>query len=293
MTPPYLPASSLESYTGTFSFISSRLYTNIRRSHPTYDICKPKTFPYITLATIEKHCPYQGYPDLPEGVAYERNVLERYEAMYTTAERAESAMVNGPLHKRYPFNYDQFDKPKEKIGMSMAEYWDYVTHKTKPASQGSKIRKGCPSLCANWGCAKNKQEAAKLRGKLSEQRSELEATREDLKEYVARKASEIHNLEATVVRVQKDHTLLLRRAENAEQEYRILNKSWERMVQRVSDLEGREGRTEHLEKLCVRLQEQNAMLKRGRTKKRPREEPDDGVAGSNRASKNVRIDEED
>jgi hypothetical protein len=35
------------------------------------------------------------------------------------------------------------------------------------------------------------------------------------------------------------------------------------------------------------------MLKSGGTKKRPREVPDDGVPGSDRASKRTKVDEED
>ena len=112
----------LRTYEGTFSFVSSRLYDNIRYAMPDYDKNDPKTWPYVTLAAIEKHRPYQGYPDLPAGVAYQRSITKRYEDMYSAKERIQSASMNGSFYKRYPFNYDEHDEPKEKVGMSMAEY---------------------------------------------------------------------------------------------------------------------------------------------------------------------------
>jgi hypothetical protein len=109
VAPPYISVPGLKHYDGTFSFVTSRLHANITRALPTYDKTDPKTWPYVTLATIDCHAPYQDYPDLPTGVAYERKVMERYEAMYSALERASSVGMNGAFHQRYPFNFDRFE----------------------------------------------------------------------------------------------------------------------------------------------------------------------------------------
>ncbi|KAI4949603.1 hypothetical protein J4E91_005343 [Alternaria rosae] len=156
----------LPRYEGTFSFVSSRLYASIKRAIPTYEKEDPKTWPYVTLSTIEKLRPYQGYPDLPTGVAYQREAMKRYENMYTPQERATAASVNGPLHQRYPYNYDRFDEPKEKVD--------------------------------------TRREAARLRGSLFDKDSQLFSCQSDLKEYETTEKLRRRALEDAEYEVEKE-----------------------------------------------------------------------------------------
>jgi hypothetical protein len=197
MAPPYISVPDLQYYDGTSSFVTSRLHANITRNLPTYDKTDPKTWPYVTLATIKRHTPYQGCPDLPTGVAYERQVLERYEAMYSALECAYSAGMNGPFHQRYPFNYDRFEVPKEEVGMSSVEYRSYMGDTTAvrddweqttfgiasdddipyPSPKSANGKRGEHTeernTCGNKKCPENRRELAKLRGKLFNKESQL------------------------------------------------------------------------------------------------------------------------
>ena len=204
---------------------------------PTYDKEDPKTWPYVTLSTIEKLRPYQGYPDLPTGVAYQREAMKRYENMYTPQERAISASVNGPLHQRYPYNYDRFDEPKEKVGMSGAEYRSYMAN-TTPMPSTPRVREreeweqdipdsaiDCdtppggrmesapptpatrtqpPSRCTDKTCTDTRREAARLRGSLFDKDSQLLSCQSDLKEYETTEKLRRRALEDAEYEVEKE-----------------------------------------------------------------------------------------
>ena len=180
-------------FDGAFSFTTSRLHANIERLLPEYNKRDPRTWPLVTLAVVEKQRPYHGFPDLPTGVAYERAVTKRYEEVYTVMERAEIASMNGSFHERYPYNYDENDAPKEKVGMSLAEYFKYMAKSA--AANVDEIRYPERNLtvnsskdtncqpCTNSGCVEMKREVARLQGELFDKGSQLMSSQEYLREY--------------------------------------------------------------------------------------------------------------
>ena len=303
----------LPRYEGTFSFVSSRLYASIKRAIPTYDKEDPKTWPYVTLSTIEKLRPYQGYPDLPTGVAYQREAMKRYENMYTPQERAIAASVNGPLHQRYPYNYDRFDEPKEKVGMSGAEYRSYMANTTpmpstprvrereeweqdipdsaidcdtppggrmESASPTPATRPQPPSRCTNKTCTDTRREAARLRGILFDKDSQLLSCQSDLKEYETTEKLRRRALEDAEYEVEKEK----QRADAAERECMLRMEGNIRLQQRVRDLEGKVKQAQDLDGYCVELEGEIERLNRVREVEE--EESDDG--DDSRARKRMR-----
>jgi len=303
----------LPRYEGTFSFVSSRLYASIKRAMPTYDKEDPKTWPYVTLSTIEKLRPYQGYPDLPTGVAYQREAMKRYENMYTPQERAISASVNGPLHQRYPYNYDRFDEPKEKVGMSGAEYRSYMANTTpmpstprvrereeweqdipdsaidcdtppggrmESASPTPATRTQPPSRCTDKTCTDTRREAARLRGSLFDKDSQLLSCQSDLKEYETTEKLRRRALEDAEYEVEKEK----QRADAAEKECMLRMEGNIRLQQRVRELEGKVKQAQDLDGYCVELEGEIERLNRVREVEE--EESDDG--DDSRARKRMR-----
>ncbi|KAI4908277.1 hypothetical protein J4E90_008901 [Alternaria incomplexa] len=300
----------LPRYEGTFSFVSSRLYASIKRAIPTYDKEDPKTWPYVTLSTIEKLRPYQGYPDLPTGVAYQREAMKRYESMYTPQERAIAASVNGPLHQRYPYNYDRFDEPKEKVGMSGAEYRSYMANTTpmpstprvrereeweqdipdsaidcdtppggrmESASPTPATRTQPPSRCTNKTCTDTRREAARLRGTLFDKDSQLLSCQSDLKEYETTEKLRRRALEDAEYEVEKEK----QRADAAERECMLRMKGNIRLQQRVRELEGKVKQAQDLDGYCVELEGEIERLNGVRDGEED-EESDDGDDGRSR-----------
>jgi hypothetical protein len=281
----------LPRYDGTFSFTSSRLYDNIRRVIFTYDEGDPKTWPYVTLSTIEKHCPYQGYPDLPTGVAYQREAMKRYEDMYSPEERNITASVNGSLHQRYPFNYDKFGEPKEKVGMSGAEYRSYMATivtmpstprvreewedtvpdsaidcNTPPAYRGQKestsptlgIRARDRDFCTNKKCTKIKREAARLRGELFDKESQLMGSQGDLKEYETSEGLRRRAMDDAKYQLEREK----RRGDAAEKECMLRMEINIKLLQRMRDLEMKVKQMDDLDTYCAQLEAE--IEKRGR-----------------------------
>jgi len=280
---------------------------------PTYDKEDPKTWPYVTLSTIEKLRPYQGYPDLPTGVAYQREAMKRYENMYTPQERAISASVNGPLHQRYPYNYDRFDEPKEKVGMSGAEYRSYMANTTpmpstprvrereeweqgipdsaidcdtppggrmESASPTPATRTQPPSRCTDKTCTDTRREAARLRGSLFDKDSQLLSCQSDLKEYETTEKLRRRALEDAEYEVEKEK----QRADAAEKECMLRMEGNIRLQQRVRELEGKVKQAQDLDGYCVELEGEIERLNRVREVEE--EESDDG--DDSRARKRMR-----
>ncbi|KAG9187362.1 hypothetical protein G6011_05233 [Alternaria panax] len=274
----------LPRYDGTFSFTSSRLYDNIKRVVPAYDKKDPKTWPYVTISSIEKHCPYHGYPDLPTGVAYQREAMKRYEDMYSPEERSITASVNGPLHRRYPFNYDEFDEPKERVGMSGAEYRSYMaTTATVPptprlmreeweddvpdsaidcdtppayreqgesASPTPGIRPRNRNVCRNAKCAETKREVARLRGHLFDKGSQLVSLQEDVKEYETTEGLRRRAMDDARWQLEKEK----RRADTAERECMLRVEANIKLVRRLRDLEVKVKEVDELDAYCAQLE---------------------------------------
>ncbi|KAI4709267.1 hypothetical protein J4E89_006015 [Alternaria sp. Ai002NY15] len=299
----------LPRYEGTFSFVSSRLYASIKRAIPTYDKEDPKTWPYVTLSTIEKLRPYQGYPDLPTGVAYQREAMKRYENMYTPQERAIAASVNGPLHHRYPYNYDRFDEPKENVGMSGAEYRSYIASTTpmpstprvrereeweqdipdsaidcstpsagrpSSASPTPATRPQPPSHCTNKTCTDTRREAARLRGSLFDKDSQLLSCQSDLKEYETTEKLRRRALEDAEYEVEKEK----QRADMAERECMLRMEGNIRLQQRVRELEGKVKQAQDLDGYCVELEGEIERLNRVREEEEEEQESDADDGGS-------------
>ncbi|CAN9140036.1 unnamed protein product [Alternaria sp. RS040] len=293
----------LPHYDGTFSFTSSRLYENIKRVFSTYNNKDPKTWPYVTLSTIEKHCPYQGYPDLPTGVAYEREVMKRYENMYSPEERAVAASANGSLHQRFPFNYDKLDEPKEKVGMSGGEYRAYMattpiapsTPRTMreeweddvpdsaidcdtPPGYREQPERASPTLgiralkrvsCTKKKCVEIKREADRLRGELFDKESQLVSAQADLKEYEATEGLRRRAIHDAQFELEKEK----QRADVAEKNCMLRMETNLRLLRRLNELEMNAKETEELDKYCVQLEAEIEALNSGRaTKKRGREQ---------------------
>ncbi|KNG45879.1 hypothetical protein DDE82_003839 [Stemphylium lycopersici] len=267
----------LKTYEGTFSFVSSRLYDNIKYAMPGYDKNDPKNWPYVTLATIEKHRPYQGYPDLPAGVAYQRSITKRYEDMYSAEERIQSASMNGSFHKRYPFNYDEHDEPKEKVGMFVAEYRRYMANGCElPLPQ---LRSGKSStaenqawdrkLCANKTCIQIKREAARLRGHLFDKESQLMSSQQDLKEYETTEVLRRNAINDAEFEQEREKQC----ADAAEKECMLLMESNIKLMSRIRDLEVKASQIDDLGAYCTQLEaEIGALENKGTVEKRGRDE---------------------
>jgi hypothetical protein len=291
----YLSTLDLHPFDGTFSFTTSRLHANITRALPTYDKTDPKTWPYVTLATIERHGPYQGYLDLPTGVAYERQALERYEAMYSAEERAYSATMNGTFHERYPFNYDRFELPKESVGMSSVEYRSYMGDATavqeewedatftaddndvpypSPKTPSNKRRDTeNHSNCANPKCTETRRELAKLRGTLFDKESQLLSSQSELQEYEATETLRRNTLSDAEFQLEKEKL----RAEAAEKDCMLKIEGNIELLKRIQELEMRVAEVEDLEAYSAELEGVVAKLRgegkvKGGSKKRAREE---------------------
>ncbi|KAL1801626.1 hypothetical protein ACET3X_001968 [Alternaria dauci] len=274
----------LPRYDGTFSFTSSRLYENIKRVTPTYNKKDPKTWPYVTLSTIEKHSPYRGYPDLPTGVAYQREAMRRYEDMYSSEDRETAACVNGSLHQRYPFNYDKFDEPKETVGMSRVEYQAYMATtvaapstprimreewendvpdsaidcdtppghrgRTESASPTLGIRARNRNFCTNKKCVEIKREADRLRGELFDKESQLVSSLGDLKEYESTEGLRRRAMQEAEFELEKEK----QRADAAEKECMLRMEANIRLGSRLRELEMKVKEMDELDAYCVQLE---------------------------------------
>ena len=180
----------MQPYRGPFSFVTSQLHSDVKTILPDYDEHDPKTWPYVTMEAVEKHGKYSGYTDLLEGIAYERSVMKRYESMYSAADRKHIASVNGSFHKRCPCKYDEHDKPKSQVGMSHAEYRNYMATAAKDTSANtpaSKLRRPQQKRkydtkrnkshdarrCANKKCLETRREAARLWGELFDRENQV------------------------------------------------------------------------------------------------------------------------
>jgi hypothetical protein len=295
--------TALPRYDGTFSFTSSRLYENIKRVFPTYDNYDPKTWPYVTLSTIEKHCPYQGYPDLPTGVAYQREATKRYEDLYSPEDRTVAASVNGSLHQRFPFNYDKFDEPKEQVGMSGAEYRAYMGTTLAAPSTPCIMREGweddipdsaidCDTLpnyreqlesasptlgikalnrvfCAKKKCVDIKREADRLRGELFDKESQLVSSQADLKEYETTEGLRRRAMYDAQFELEKEK----QRADDAEKRCMLRMEENLRLFRRLNDLEMKVKEMEELDAYCVQLEAEIEALNGERaTEERGREQ---------------------
>ena len=271
-------------YKGTFSFVSSRLYNNIKSVLPHYNEKDPETWPYIALATIEKHCPYRGYPDLPTGVAYERSVLERYEEMYSAEERRQGASLNGSFHERYPFNYDEHDVLKDQVDITSSEYGGYIEDEPDVAVDEPDVVADEPDVvadaedvedelqrpqrertstagntvlnheyCSNRKCMEIRREAARLRGKLFDKNSQLMSSQQNLKEYEAAESwrrNAVSNAEYELGKQKQ-------RADAAERECMLQKTSNIQLVERIKNLEA----------YCTQLEENITVMDGGRGRK--------------------------
>jgi len=235
--------ATVRSYNGAFSFTTSQLHANIKRVLHDYDNKDLKTWPFVTLAVLEKIHTYHGIPDLPTGVAYERAVTKRYEEMYTAEERAEIASMNGSFHERYPFNYDENDEPKETVHLSFAEYNKYMTKvaaagmdelrypESKPMKEVSKNTDRTP--CRSSHCREMKREVARLQGELFDKGSQLVSSKEYLREYEA-----IEGLRRSAMTdAEYDLRREKRRADAAEKECMALMEEKTKLLHRIRDLE--------------------------------------------------------
>ncbi|EMD93256.1 hypothetical protein COCC4DRAFT_132922 [Bipolaris maydis ATCC 48331] len=251
-------------YQGPFSFVSSRLETDIKSVLPHYDKKNPRTWPYVTLATIEERRPYYGYPDLPAGVAYQRSVLLRYHALYSAEDRKQSASLNGSFHERYPCNYDQYDQLKDWVGMSKAEYQRYMENAAEDINDITEdayydglrlpLRQPC---CANSRCIETRREAAKLRKELSHKESQLMNSQQSLKEFEAIEERR-HNVSS---HVQAELERQRQRAGAAEREYEICRANNINLLWRVRELERQAAQKDELEAYCSQLEEEVDVLK--------------------------------
>jgi len=231
--------------------------------------------------------------------------MTRYENMYTPQERATAACVNGPLHQRYPYNYDRFDEPKEKVGMSGAEYRSYMASTTPmpstprmrereeweqdipdsaidcstphPQSQPSEpesptpaTRTQHPSHCTNKTCTDTRREAARLRGTLFDKDSQLLSCQSDLKEYETTEKLRRRALEDAEYEVEKEK----QRADAAEKECMLRMEGNIRLQQRVRELEGKVKQAQDLDAYCVELEGEIERL--NRVQGEEEEESDDG-----------------
>ncbi|EOA92042.1 uncharacterized protein SETTUDRAFT_134070 [Exserohilum turcica Et28A] len=231
-------------YKGTFSFVSSRLYNNIKSVLPHYNEKDPETWPYIALATIEKHCPYRGYPDLPTGVAYERSVLERYEEMYSAEERRQGASLNGSFHERYPFNYDEHDVLKDQVDITSSEYGGYIEDEPDVAVDEPDVVADEPDI---------RREAARLRGKLFDKNSQLMSSQQNLKEYEAAESWRRNAVSNAEYELGKQR----QRADAAERECMLQKTSNIQLVERIKNLEA----------YCTQLEENITVMDGGRGRK--------------------------
>lgn len=249
---------------------------NIKSVLPQYDKKDPKTWPYVTLATIEEHHPYYGYPDLPAGIAYERSIMLRYHSMYSAGDRKQSAALNGSFHERYPCNYDQYDQLKDWVGMSKAEYQRYmadiaeditdITEETYddelrlPPSQSS-ITRGNRTLngecCANTRCIETRCEAAKLREEFSQRENQLMNSQRSLKEVEAIEERR-HNAPS---HIQTELEKQRQRADAAERECEICRANNIKILHRLRELERKAVQRDELEAYCSQLKEEIDVLK--------------------------------
>ncbi|EUC26933.1 hypothetical protein COCCADRAFT_31427 [Bipolaris zeicola 26-R-13] len=279
-------------YQGTFSFISSRLESNIKSFLPHYDKKDPRTWPYVTLATIEEVRHYYGYPDLPAGIAYQRSVLLRYHAMYSAEDRKHSVSLNGSFHERYPCNYDQYDQLKDSAGMSKAEYQRYMAnvaedivyitedtydddlrlpmHQSATPGGNRTLNSEC---CANTRCIETRREATKLRKELSHKEHQLIQSQQSLEELEAIQERRHNAPSDTQVELEKQR----QRADAAERECEIRKANNVKQLWRVRELERQVVQKDELEAYCSQLKEEIDVLKGKRRRDVVESDPDEDL----------------
>ncbi|EMD67935.1 hypothetical protein GGP41_001515 [Bipolaris sorokiniana] len=263
-------------YQCTFSSVSSRLESKIKSILPQYDEKDPRTWPYVTLATIEERRPYYGYPNLLAGVAYQRSVILRYHAMYSAEERKQSAFLNGSFHERYPCNYDEYDQLKDWVGMSKVEHKRYMANVAGdiiditedayddglrlPPRQSTTIR-GDRTLngecCANSRCIETRREAAKPRKELSQKQGQLVNSQQNPKEFEASEERRHNAPSDTQAELEK----LRQCADAAERECEIRRANNIKLLWRVRELERKAVQRDELEAYCSQLEEEVDVLK--------------------------------
>jgi hypothetical protein len=199
--------------------------------------------------------------------------------------------MNGSLHQRYPFNYDRFDEPKEKVGMSGAEYQSYMeTTITIPSTprvrevwesvipdsaidcdtpRGGQIESASPTprirtqnrdFCANRKCAEIRQEAARLRGDLFDIQSQLLSSQADIKEYETTEKLRRNALGDAEYELEKEKE----RADAAENECMLRMETNIKLLQRMRELEMKAKQVDNFEAYCTRLEAKIKELKGGR-----------------------------
>ncbi|XP_014560932.1 hypothetical protein COCVIDRAFT_23014 [Bipolaris victoriae FI3] len=261
-------------YQGTFSFISSRLESNIKSFLPHYDKKDPRTWPYVTLATIEEVRPYYGYPDLPASIAYQR------------------ASLKGSFHERYPCNYDQYDQLKDSVGMSKAEYQRYMAnvaedityitedtydddlrlpmHQSATPGGNRTLNSEC---CANTRCIETRREATKLRKELSHKEHQLIQSQQSLEELEAIQERRHNAPSDTQVELEKQR----QRADAAERECEIRKANNVKLLWRVRELERQVVQKDELEAYCSQLKEEIDVLKGKRRRDVVESDPDEDL----------------
>ncbi|EDU45145.1 hypothetical protein PtrSN002B_010210 [Pyrenophora tritici-repentis] len=280
----------IRAYHGAFSFTTSQLQENSKRVFPDYDAKDLKTWPFVTLAVVERYKEYNGVPDLPTGVAYERAVAKRYEEMYTAADRVEIASMNGSFYERYPFNYIENDNPKETVGMTMAEYCKYMEKAVAANKDELRYSEHKPSRkfgeetdqtsCTNSEYAR---EVARLQGELFDKGSQLVGAQDYLREHEA-----TERLRRKAVK-DKDYELRreVQRADAAVRECMVTTEQNIKLLRRIRDLEMSQRQSNDLGEYCRRLEvevrdlRKRAAGKRGRDR-RAESESDMGINGNNK-----------
>jgi hypothetical protein len=287
-------------YEGAFSFVSSRLHDNVKKVLPHYDRNDPKTWPYVTMETIEKYGPYGGYPDLPAGIAYQRSIMRRYEGMYSAEERKQSASMNGSFHERYPCNYDRHDKLKNWVGMSKTEYRRYMTTVAKglavdtydhelrrPQQQSASTttttegneapNRGC---CANSRCIEVRREAFRLPGELLDKKSQLMSSQQSLREFEFIDGCRRNATSDVQFELEKQRE----RAAAAERECEIRRENNVKLMRRVRELERMIVDTDELEAYCSQLEVEVDVLKGKRSRDVVESDPDEDLMEGYRSS---------
>jgi hypothetical protein len=101
MSPHEVDQRELPLFKGRFSFDHNTLQANLKNTFPNYDFYDPRTWPRVAALQIKNSfgVEYYGIHKLPEGVAYDREIVERYTRHYSNYEASVNT-ASGAMIKR-------------------------------------------------------------------------------------------------------------------------------------------------------------------------------------------------
>lgn len=128
MSPHEIDQHELPLFIGRFSFKHDVLQKILKKTFPKYDFYDPRTWPRVVALQVKNSIghEYDGSGTLPEGVAYDREIVEKYTSQHLNDEASVKA-INGTTVMRclyvqlFPYFYQRGGQMR-KTGYMTADH---------------------------------------------------------------------------------------------------------------------------------------------------------------------------